>query len=176
MQSSERGRTGEAAASRPPAARVEQPGVGLQAPECSWLSECKPTNQKCHSLKQIKKESVSVQHPPSETHVDVLPRTSRTEEIRDWLQHGWCHIKMLSSWCMFCTYHTTLYQFTVLLEATLYIHLVFWCMLGYSAAFIIHQTLTGTTGSLTYMKLCDLLACEYTWGTISLQSHPKNFC
>jgi len=124
----------------------------------------------------LKKESVSVQHPPSETHVDVLPRTSRSVEIRDRLQHGWCHINMLPSWCMFCTYHTTLYQFTVLLEATLYIHLVFWCMLGYSAAFVIHQTLTGTTGSLTYMKLCDLLACEYTWGTISLQSHPKNFC
>ena len=30
-----------------------------------------------------------------------------------WLLHGWCHMKLLPCWHIFCIHHTTMHQFTV---------------------------------------------------------------
>ena len=34
-----------------------------------------------------------------------------------WLLHGWCHVKLLPPWCMFCVHHTTVHLFTVSLDS-----------------------------------------------------------
>ena len=36
-----------------------------------------------------------------------------------WLLHGWCHVKLLQSWCTFCVHHTAMHQLTVSLHAKL---------------------------------------------------------
>ena len=40
-----------------------------------------------------------------------------------YLLHGWCHRKLLPSWCMFCVHHTTMHQLTMSLHLKA-------CMLG----------------------------------------------
>ena len=35
-----------------------------------------------------------------------------------WLLHGWCHVKLLPSWCTFCVHHTIMHQFGNLSKAT----------------------------------------------------------
>ena len=32
---------------------------------------------------------------------------------RVWLVHGWCHMKLLPSWHMFCVHIATMHQFAV---------------------------------------------------------------
>ena len=50
------------------------------------------------------------------------------------------------------------------------------CMLGYVSVFLIHQTLTGTTGSSTAVLYPILSPTEkWTQGNFSSESHPKHF-
>ena len=52
-----------------------------------------------------------------------------------WLLGGWCHVKLLPSWCMFYVHHTTMHQFTVLLHLTPCTYGAYICVFSCKACF-----------------------------------------
>ena len=60
-----------------------------------------------------------------------------------WLLHGWCHVRLLLSWHMFCVHHITMHEFTVSFFAKphMYLCLLFFNLCDFLTSIIILITI-----------------------------------